>query len=147
MKGDIVVGVGGAGSGFAAARTAGRVASALGVQVVLVFGYEPSQLAPRGGVFEERIAEIGDEAIAQIQSELTSLYPSLSIEVRMVQQRPADALIAIAEEHEAGAIAVGHGGQGPLRGALLGNITYEIVHRSPIAVLVVPDEDEDQITS
>ncbi len=147
MAGEIIVGVGGAGSGFAAARTAGRVASALGVQLILVFGFEPSHLGPRGGALEERIAEIGDEAITQIRSELINLYPSLSVGVEMVQQRPADALIAVAEERQAGAIAVGHGGQGPLRGALLGNITYEIVHRSPIAVLVVPDEDEDQIPS
>ena len=40
-------------------------------------------------------------------------------------------------------IAVGHGGGGPFKGALLGSITYEIVHRSHVPVLVVPDEPSD----
>jgi nucleotide-binding universal stress UspA family protein len=50
----------------------------------------------------------------------------------------------VAQDREAEAIVVGHGGQGPMRGALLGSITYEIVHRSPVPVLVVPEpEPED----
>ena len=34
-----------------------------------------------------------------------------------------------------------HGGNGPLRGAGLGSITHEIVHRAPLPVLVVPEGD------
>ncbi len=34
-------------------------------------------------------------------------------------------------------------GRGPMRGALLGSITYEIVHRSPLPVVVVPEPDEE----
>jgi nucleotide-binding universal stress UspA family protein len=145
MMGGIVVGVGGSGSGFAAARTAARVAEAMGLPLVLVFGYEASALGPRGGPLEERIAAVGDEAVAQIRAELLRDRPNLVIEVEMVAQRPADALVAVAEARQADAIAVGHGGAGPLRAALLGNVTYEIVHRAPRPVLVVPDDDNDVV--
>ncbi len=143
MAGEFVVGIGGNGSGFQAARTAARVADLMKVPLVLVFGYESSPRAPRGGPFEEGIVSIGEEALTQIRAELQAARPNLVIEVELVQQRPVDALIAVAEARNAEVIAVGHGGQGPLRAALLGSVTYEIVHRSPRPVLVVPDDDED----
>ena len=147
MAGEIVVGIGGNGSGFEAARTAARVASLMNVAVVLVFGYESSALAPRGGSLEERVSAVGEEATAQIRDELLAARPHLTIEIELVAQRPVDALIAVAEACNAEAIAVGHGGQGPLRAALLGSVTYEIVHRSPIPVLVVPDDEDDEVTA
>lgn len=143
MAGDIVVGVGGDGSGFQAARTAARVANLMQVPLVLVFGYESVAMGPRGGALEEQVAAIGDEAIAEIKAELIGSYPDLTVEVQMVDSRPVDALIEVAAARQAEAIAVGHGGSGPLKAALLGSITYEIVHRSPIPVLVVPNDEAD----
>ena len=63
------------------------------------------------------------------------------MDVELVQQRPVDALLAVAEARGAEVLAVGHGGSGPLRGALLGSITYEVVHRAPLPVLVVPEPE------
>ncbi len=146
MSGGFVVGIGGAGSGFEAARIAARNASALGVPVVLVFGFEASALAPSAGPLEDRVHEIGNEALGQIRTELAGSFPNLLVEVEFISQRPADALIAVAKARGAETIAVGHGGKGPLRAALLGNVTYEIVHRSTIPVLVVPNDEEDEVT-
>ena len=143
MAGDLVVGVGGAGSGYAAARTAARVADLMNVTLVLVFGYEAVAMGPRGGALEEEIAAVGTEAVAAIRDELAVSYPKLTIDVEMVQQRPVDALIDVAAARGAAVIAVGHGGSGPLKAALLGSITYEIVHRAPLPVLVVPNDPAD----
>ncbi len=143
MAGEIVVGIGGDGSGFEAARTAARVANLMNVPLVIVFGYESSALAPRGGALEEQVAAVGETAVAQIRAELETARPNLVIEVEMVPRRPVDALIAVAEQRGAEVIAVGHGGNGPLRAALLGSVTYEIVHRSPVPVLVVPNDEDD----
>ena len=143
MAGDLIVGVGGDGSGFQAARFAARVASLMQSTRVLVFGYEAVAMGPRGGALEEQIEAVGDSAVAEIQAELTGTYPNLTIEVEMVQERPVDALINAAAARNAEAIAVGHGGSGPLKAALLGSITYEIVHRAPIPVLVVPNDEAD----
>lgn len=143
MAGEFVVGIGGDGSGFSAARTAAKVAHLAKIPMVLVFGYESSPLGPRGGPLEERVAAVGIEAIDEIKIELEARFPGLVVEIELVPQRPADALIAVAEARQAQVLAVGHGGQGPLRAALLGNVTYEIVHRSTVPVLVVPDGEAD----
>jgi nucleotide-binding universal stress UspA family protein len=143
MAGDLIVGVGGDGSGFEAARVAARVANLMKVPLVLVFGYEAVAMGPRGGALEEQIELVGESAVAEIQVELAATYPDLTIEIEMVQSRPVDALIEVAAAREAEVIAVGHGGSGPLKAALLGSITYEIVHRSPIPVLVVPNDEAD----
>jgi nucleotide-binding universal stress UspA family protein len=145
MPGAFVVGIGGGGSGFEAARTAARVAAVMGAPLVLVFGYESSALAPRGGPMEERVVVIGEDAIAQIRAELLAAHPTLDVQVEILALRPADALISVAEDRDAEMIAVGHGGQGPLRAALLGSVTYEMVHRCVRPVLVVPDDDSDEV--
>ena len=143
MAGEIVVGIGGNGSGYQAARVTARIANMMRVPLVLVFGYEASAMGPRGGPLEEGIMSIGDEAVADIRGQISAAYPDLVIDVEMVQQRPVDALIEVATARSAEVIAVGHGGTGPLRAALLGSITYEIVHRAPLPVLVVPDDEND----
>lgn len=143
MAGEIVVGVGGGGSGFEAARIGARWAQLTNVALVLVFGYEASPMGPRGGPLEERISAVGDEAIEQIRTELLMTYPGLTIDVELVAQRPADALMNVAQARSAELIAVGHGGQGPLRAALLGSTTYEVVHRATLPVLVVPNDELD----
>jgi nucleotide-binding universal stress UspA family protein len=143
MPGDIVVGVGGDASGFQAARVAARVANMMNVPLVMVFGYESSPLGPRGGPLEEQVSAVGEIAIAEIRDEVLTSHPELTIDVEMVAQRPVDALIAVALERGAEVIAVGHGGSGPLRAALIGSVTYELVHRSPIPVLVVPNDEYD----
>jgi nucleotide-binding universal stress UspA family protein len=141
---ELVVGIGGDGSGTAAARTAARVASLMNAKLVLVFGYEPSSLGPRGGPLEEEIRAVGERAIEEVRAELASKYPDLEIESEFVQDKAVAALIAVAEARQAEVIAVGHGGEGPIRGALLGSITYELVHRAPRPVLVVPDDPADE---
>jgi nucleotide-binding universal stress UspA family protein len=143
MAGPIVVGVGAGDSGNVAALTAARVANLMGVPLVLVFGYESSAMGPRGGSLTDEIEAIGDEATADAKALVAEEFPDVVVEVELVQDRPVESLIRVAEAREAEAIVVGHGGRGPLRAALLGSITYEIVHRSPVPVLVVPEPEED----
>ena len=143
MPGELIVGVGGDGSGFQAARVAARVANLMKSPLVLVFGYESVAMGPRGGALEEEIADVGREAIEEIHAEIALAYPELVIEVEMVKDRPVDALLQVAAQRGAELIAVGHGGSGPLKAALLGSVTYEIVHRAPVPVLVVPNDQDD----
>ena len=141
MAGDIVVGIGGDGSGTAAALAAARIANFMGRPIVLVFGYEPTVMGgPRGGLREE-IEAIGHEATAHVANAIKAQFPDVHVDIELVQQRPVESLIAVAALRDAEVLVVGHGGQGPMAGALLGSITYEIVHRSPHPVLVVPNVD------
>lgn len=142
MATELVVGIGGDGSGDAAARTAARVAELMNASLVLVFGYEAAVPGPRGGSLEDQIATIGEEAMTAVRDELASDFPTVTVETMLVLDRPVESLIRVAEDRGAVAIVVGHGGRGPMAGALLGSIAYEIVHRSPVPVLVVPDPAE-----
>lgn len=47
-------------------------------------------------------------------------------------------IVTAAEQYDALAIVVGVAGRGPMAGALLGSVTYQVVHRSTRPVLVVP---------
>lgn len=138
----IIVGVGPDGSGTAAANEAARLAASLGAEVVLVFGYDSSTLGPRGGPLEEQLETIADEITSALRTQMTIDHPSVAIEVELVRDRPVDSLVRVAEARGASMIVVGHGGRGPLRAALLGSTTYELVHRAPVPVLVVPDPVE-----
>jgi nucleotide-binding universal stress UspA family protein len=56
----------------------------------------------------------------------------------VVDARPADGLLALAEEHDAAMIVVGTYSERPLLGVVLGSTAYKLLHRSTIPVLVVP---------
>ena len=139
MPSELVAGIGGDGSGTAAAHAAARVADLMNAKLVLVFGYDPTSIGPRGGALEDEILAVGQRAVETVRAELSARHPSLVIEAEFVRDHAVEALIAVAEARNAEVIAVGHGGGGPLRGALLGSVTYELVHRAPRPVLVVPD--------
>lgn len=142
MTTQLIVGIGGDDAESAAARTAARVAAQMGASLVLVFGYEAAVPGPRGGSLEDQISTIGSESLSAVREELARDFPTVPVETLLVHDRPTESLIRVAQERGAVAIVVGHGGRGPMAGALLGSITYEIVHRSPVPVLVVPDPDE-----
>ena len=140
MAAELIVGIGGDGSGTAAARTAARIATLMNAKVVLVFGYDPTSLGPRGGALEDEILTVGQKAVDAVRTELAAAHPDLVIETEFVKDHAVEALMQVAAARSAEVIAVGHGGGGPLRGALLGSTTYELVHRATLPVLVVPDD-------
>jgi nucleotide-binding universal stress UspA family protein len=143
VQGPIVAGVGAGGAGTHAAQHAASLAQALGVPLVLVFGYDISQLGPRGGALEEQLQTIADEETEEVRAAIASAHPGLELSVELVRDRPVDSLLRAAEVFGAQMIVVGHGGAGPLRAALLGSTAYETVHRGTVPVLVVPDPDDD----
>ena len=63
---------------------------------------------------------------------------SVSVSVELVNDRPAEAILRAADQYDALAIVVGATGRGPMAGALLGSVTYQVVHRSTRPVVVVP---------
>jgi nucleotide-binding universal stress UspA family protein len=139
MPGSIVVGYDGSAGSRAALDEAARLATGLGLEVVITFGYgvQPSggETADHRRLLEERGSRLADEAMARL-AEL-GVRGSIAI----VDERPAESLVRVAEERGAEMIVVGTRGEGPLAGALLGAVPYKLVHRSTIPVLVVPASD------
>jgi nucleotide-binding universal stress UspA family protein len=56
----------------------------------------------------------------------------------VVDARPAEALLALAERYQASMIVVGTRGERPLLGVVLGSTAYKLLHRSTVPILVVP---------
>ena len=58
--------------------------------------------------------------------------------VSVVDERPAQALVDAADEHDALVIVVGTWNESPLRGALLGSVAHKLLQLSTRPVLCVP---------
>jgi nucleotide-binding universal stress UspA family protein len=137
--GTIVVGVDGSGHAGHAVQTAGRIAAETKDKVVVFHGVvvqaakgvvyatespdEAQRLADR---YVTQLAEAGVPAIAEVHREL-----GIGI---------GGALIDVASSHDAGLIVVGTRSRSDLTSMLLGSVAHEVVHKSTVPVLVVPDK-------
>ncbi len=117
-----------------------RIARALDVPLVMVHGIEPP-----GRVGEE----VGEarEAIEELEERVTRPAVAAAEDagvrtvVEVVESRPATALVAVADEHDAEVIVVGTWNESPLRGLLLGSVAHKLLQLSDRPVLCVPGGD------
>ena len=65
-------------------------------------------------------------------------YLNRECEAAIVDLRPVEALLRVAEERDARMIVVGTQGEHPLKGAVLGSVPHELLRVSEVPVLVVP---------
>jgi nucleotide-binding universal stress UspA family protein len=104
--------------------------------LVLVYG-----VAPPGAVGEEfrahlaALEELGRAATAHALERATAA--GVAAEVALVHEKPAAALLDVAEQRDARMIVVGSYGESPLRGMILGSTTYKVLNQSQRPVLVV----------
>jgi nucleotide-binding universal stress UspA family protein len=106
--------------------------------LVVVYGLEPPG-ASAGEEFREHEAaleEIGARATAHAVE--LAAGRGVRTEVVLIRERPVDALLDVAERHDARLIAVGSRAESPLRGAVLGSVAHKLLHTSTRPVLVVP---------
>ena len=105
--------------------------------LVLVYG-----VAPPGGVGEEfrshsrALTEIGETATAHAVEQARAA--GVDTVVELVEAKPAQALVEVADQHDAAVIVVGLWGESPLRGAILGSTPHKLLHISSRPVLCVP---------
>lgn len=123
-----------------ALETAIRIAGALGVPLVLVHGVEPpGQVGEEVGEAREAIEEL-EEAVTRPAVAAAEAAGVRAI-VEVVEDRPAPALVAVADEHDAEVIVVGIWNESPLRGLLLGSVAHKLLQLSDRPVLCVPGGD------
>ena len=134
---EIVVGFDDSDGANAALQQAVTIANGLGVGLVLVFCTEPPS-AMAGGAGDQRdiIASIGEERLGH--GIATAASAGAEVRGELVNSGPVDGLIAVADQVDAPMIVVGHHGEGPLRGALLGATANKLLHQAERPVLVVP---------
>jgi len=138
--GSIVVGYDGSACGEAALEEALRIAPALGDEVTVVFGYAPPGIW--GGEIaehEEAIEELGENVLGKARAQAASA--GTEVREELVPKRAVEALIEVADQHDARMIVVGTFGEATLKGIILGSNTNKLLHLTDRPVLVVPAEE------
>lgn len=121
-----------------ALNTAITIALRFGEPLIMVYG-----AAPPGGPGEEfrshqdALEEFGRTAVSHALERATEQGVESTVEI--VKAKPAEALIEVADRHDATLIVVGSYGESPIRGALLGSTPHRLLHLSSRPVLVVPE--------
>jgi nucleotide-binding universal stress UspA family protein len=121
----------------AALDAAIQVAQRYGEELVLVYG-----AAPPGGMGEEfkshldALREMGRSATAHALEKAEAAGVATS--VRLVDAKPADALVQVGNQVDATVIVVGTAGESPFKGAMLGSTPHKLLHLANRPVLCVP---------
>jgi nucleotide-binding universal stress UspA family protein len=144
MSAGIIVGYDGSDCAKEAVRVALEVGKAYGEKVVIAFGYELNPVAGEIHDYHEALKELAFKRL----TEATALAAGVEgdVEAVIVEQAPAQALVALADERDARVIVVGTRGESPIRGAVLGSTPHKLLHLSDRPVLVVPAPDQARTT-
>jgi nucleotide-binding universal stress UspA family protein len=109
--------------------------------LVLVYGSAPPGLVGEEAVVHtQALAELGRTALAHAVADAEA--GGVSVKVELLDEKPVQALLDAAERHDARMIVVGTYGESPLRGAILGSVSYRLLHLSERPVLCVPPAPE-----
>ena len=138
MAGEIVLGYAGDEGSRAALQTAVAIAGAFKRPIVIAFGYAPAAIGGEVADLSRAVEELGEKMGAEAVALAHSIDASVAVNVELVNDHPAEAILRAADQYDALAIVVGAAGTGPIRGTLLGSVTYQVVHRSTRPVVVVP---------
>jgi nucleotide-binding universal stress UspA family protein len=130
-----VVGYDGTDGARAALSVAAGLARELGDTVVAVFAHEVSRLGGEVHDYEDALRERGRAVLEEARS--VAREAGIEIELVLRELSSAEALIAVADEHDARMIVVGSYGERPLRSALVGSTPTRLLHLSERPVLVV----------
>lgn len=134
MAATIVVGYEGAAS-RAALDAAIQLARDTGDRLLVAFFYEPSRIGSEMRDLTDALRERGEKVTAHAVDH--AKVAGVDADVALIEARPVDGMLQLARERGARMIVVGRGGEGPVRGALLGSVAYKLVHYSDTPVLVV----------
>jgi len=136
MASTLVLGYDGSDCAKAALQTAVESAKAFGDRIVVAFGagvYPIGEDSDHLRLVHKMGADWAEEALAAIRAAGVA-----DAEAAVVDARPAEALLRVAEERKARMIVVGTHGEHPLAGAVLGSVPHKLLHLSSVPVLVVP---------
>ena len=142
MAGEVLVGYDGLEGATAALSTAVSIAAAFQRPLVIVFGYRPAPIGGDVPTMARAVRDVGEQMTDRALEAVKAQDPKVEAVVELVDDRPAEAILRAADEHDALTIVVGATNKGPVAGGLLGSVTYQVVHRSrrPVVVVPVPED-------
>ena len=136
MSGTIVLGYDASPGADGALATAVELAQRFGDRLVIANGISPpgtptDETRAHIQAVEAKAAELTEAALARARE------AGVGAEVEIVPLRPSEALVRLADQHNARFIVVGSWGEGPLKGAILGSTAYKVLHLAERPVVVV----------
>ncbi len=135
--GAIVLGYDDSPGARAALEQALDLARAFGDRLVIGFGVHPPGLG--GGEGTEHREALREQAVTLTGEALARAREAgVEAESALVDDRPASALVTLADDSDARLIVVGSYGESPLKGAILGSTPHKLLHLSDRPVLAVP---------
>jgi nucleotide-binding universal stress UspA family protein len=142
MPETIVVGTDGSESAARAVGEAARLAKALDAELHVVSAFEPLRDTHIEGAAQgaaEVWAPLPDSQVEAILSEAKSRLAKqqLKATTHALRAHPADALLEVANDVNAGLIVVGSKGMHGARRLALGNVPNKVSHRARCNVLIV----------
>jgi nucleotide-binding universal stress UspA family protein len=139
MFGTIVVGVDGSGGAGRAVETVAKIAAGTNDQVVVCHGVIVSHAWGRDLPAEtmDETQQLIDRYVAQLAE---AGVPATGEVPQALEKGVGDTLIDAAKSHQAGLIVVGTRGRSNVKSVLLGSVAHEVVCKSTLPVLVVPDK-------
>jgi nucleotide-binding universal stress UspA family protein len=117
---------------------AGRMNETL---VVVYADAPPSRMGEEFTAHADALAEQGHRALSEATA--AAQAAGVAVEVELVEARPAQAHLDVAEARDARLIVVGTYGESPLRSAILGSTPHKLLHWSTRPVLCVPPATGD----
>jgi nucleotide-binding universal stress UspA family protein len=140
----IVVGTDGSETAKRALLEATQLAKQTGASLDVVSAFEP---VPSSRLREERLEAPSDiehavnpqEDVNAILKEAEEEVGGAGVQVRTFarQGEPADAILDVAEEHNADLIVVGNKGMTGAKRFLLGSVPNKVSHHAPCSVLII----------
>jgi nucleotide-binding universal stress UspA family protein len=139
---DIVVGTDGSRGAEAAVRKVIELAGGSGATVHLVCAYPGAGALERLGMTsrQESVNMRGVAADVLARDERRLSEAGFTVEKHAREGDPADTIIGVADEKDAGLIAVGARGHTGLRRFMLGSVSSKLAHHTPTSLLIVRDE-------
>jgi nucleotide-binding universal stress UspA family protein len=141
MSAGVIVGYDGSTCAKAALSAALEVGRAYNETVTIAFGYEVNPMAGEVKDYADALRDLANKRVAEA-TELAAGAKDVKVDTVVIEQSPARALVALADDRDARMIVVGTHGESPLRGALLGSTPHKLLHISDRPVLVIPSADE-----
>ena len=140
MSATMVVGCDGSEGGNAALDEALRLAEELGGSIVAVYAYDKVLSGGELADLDAAVRARGDALLAEANAR--AVAAGVPCSVQYVEGRPAEALVAVADQRDARFIVVGSYGERPIAGALLGSTPHKLMQLShhPIVVARVPED-------
>lgn len=124
----------------AAVPVAVDLARACGGTLIVAFGFEPPRAGGEVGALRGELEKVGEEFAAAALDRIHALDADLAVEVQLVQDRPAEAIVRLADARDARYIVVGHRERNLLAEVFVGSVLEGVLAdtRRPVVVVQAP---------